>query len=88
MGYWWEGSTSTAIPPFASDVGSQHSKIGGITSGAALKHEIIYFHFSSKHYGSRPLLINVAAFGGGKRKGRIAAISLFSCPSQYMFIPV
>jgi len=35
MGYWWEGSTSAAIPPTAaSDVG-QHNEIGGITFGAA-----------------------------------------------------
>jgi len=37
MEYWWEGSTSTAIPPTpASDVMHQHNKIGGITFGAAL----------------------------------------------------
>jgi len=37
MGYWWEGSTSTAIPPtFVSDIVGQHNKIGGITFGAAL----------------------------------------------------
>ena len=34
MGYWWKGSTSTAIPPTAtSDVVGQHNKIGGITFG-------------------------------------------------------
>jgi len=32
--YWWEGSTSNAIPPTStSDTVGQHSKIGGITSG-------------------------------------------------------
>ena len=37
MGYRWEGSTSTAIPPtYASDVVSHHHKIGGITFRAAL----------------------------------------------------
>jgi len=37
MEYWQEGSTSTAIlPTSASDVMSQHNKIRGITSGAAL----------------------------------------------------
>jgi len=35
--YWWEGSTSTAIPPkSASDVMGQQNTIGGITFGAAL----------------------------------------------------
>ena len=35
--YWWEGSTSTIIPPVsASDVLVQHSKIGFITFGAVL----------------------------------------------------
>src|SRR5258705_14005340 len=37
MGYWKEGSTSTAIPPTsASDVVDQHNKIGGISFGAPL----------------------------------------------------
>ena len=37
MGYWWEGSTSTAITPTsASDIVGQYNKIGGITSRAAL----------------------------------------------------
>ena len=32
--YWWEDSTSTAIPPTAtSDIVDQHSKVGVITSG-------------------------------------------------------
>ena len=36
MEYWWEGSTSAAIPPTsASDVVGQHNKIGDITFGAA-----------------------------------------------------
>jgi len=35
MGYWWEGSTSTAIPPTSTSVG-QHNKIAGSTFGAAL----------------------------------------------------
>ena len=34
---WWEGSTSTVIPPTStSDVRGHHNKIGGITFGAAL----------------------------------------------------
>ena len=37
MGYFWEGSVSTAIPPIsASDVVGQQNKIGGITFGASL----------------------------------------------------
>jgi len=37
--YWWEGSTSTAIPPTpASDIVGQHNKIRGITFGAAFVH--------------------------------------------------
>ena len=36
MGYWWEGSASTAIPlTSASDVVGQHGKTGGITFRAA-----------------------------------------------------
>jgi len=50
MGYWWEGSTFTAIPPTsASDVIDQHNKIVGITFRAALlqvfstiQHEILH----------------------------------------------
>ena len=38
--YWWEGSSSTAIPPFASDVACQHNKTGGITFGASLSVEL------------------------------------------------
>jgi len=37
MEYWWENSTSTAIPPpSASAVTGQHNKIGGVTFRAAL----------------------------------------------------
>ena len=37
MGYWWEGSTSTAIPPTStSDTVGQHDKIGGIHFKTAL----------------------------------------------------
>ena len=37
MEYWWEGSTSTAIPPTsASEVMGQYIKIAGVTIGAAL----------------------------------------------------
>jgi len=37
MEYWWEVSTSTAIPPTStSDVVGQHHNIGGITFRAAL----------------------------------------------------
>ena len=42
MGYWWEGSALTAIPPTsASDVVGQHNKMGGITFGAALIYNIV-----------------------------------------------
>ena len=35
--YWWEGSTSTAIPPTsASDIVGQHYKVGDVTFRAAL----------------------------------------------------
>ncbi len=37
--YWWEGSSSTAIPPTSvSDVLVQHNKIGDITFIAPLIH--------------------------------------------------
>ena len=37
MGYWQEGSASTAVPPPSdSDMVGQHNKTGGITFGAAL----------------------------------------------------
>ena len=40
--YWWEGSTSTAIPPiFVSDIMGQHNKMGGITFGAGLIYVMI-----------------------------------------------
>jgi len=42
MGYWWEGSASTAISPSASDAMGQHNKVGGITFGATL----LYFYVS------------------------------------------
>ena len=36
MGYWWEGSTSTVVPPTsASDIVGQHNKIGGIAFRSA-----------------------------------------------------
>ena len=39
MGYWWEGSTSTAIPPMsASDTVDQRNKTRSITFGAVLVH--------------------------------------------------
>ena len=39
MECWWEGSTSTAIPPTsASNVVSQRNETGGIAFGAALVH--------------------------------------------------
>mgnify|MGYP001855813828 CR=1 FL=1 len=35
MGYWWEGSAPTAVPPAStSDIMGQHNEIGG--SGPAL----------------------------------------------------
>jgi len=43
MEYWWEGSTSTAVPPTsASDVVDWHHKIGGITFRAVLIHNESY----------------------------------------------
>ena len=37
VGYWWEGSTSTAISPTStSDIMDQHSNVGGITFRTAL----------------------------------------------------
>ena len=45
--YWWEGSTSTAIPPtFAFDFVGQHHKIGHITFRSAL---IIHAQWNTKH---------------------------------------
>jgi len=42
MEYWQEGSVSTAIQlTSASDVMSQHNKIGDITSGAALVDHVL-----------------------------------------------
>ena len=35
MGYWWEGSSSTAIPP-PSDIMGQHKKLGGVTVRTSL----------------------------------------------------
>ena len=44
MGYWWEGSASTAIPPTSnSDVMGQHHKIRGITAAAALVYYIVSY---------------------------------------------
>jgi len=38
MEYWWEGSTSAAVPPTSiSDVMGEHNKIGGITFKPALR---------------------------------------------------
>jgi len=34
--YWWEGSTSIAIPPSATDVMGQHNNIEGIAFGTVL----------------------------------------------------
>lgn len=34
--YWWEGTSSTAIPPTSVSDTGQHNKIGHITFGAAL----------------------------------------------------
>jgi len=42
MGYWWEGSFSTAVPPTSiSDDAGQHNKIGGITYKATFIHNIL-----------------------------------------------
>mgnify|MGYP001857181287 FL=1 len=50
MEYWWEHSTSTAVPSTAvSDIVSQHSTTGGFR--AALVKYIIYFMYvSNKTY--------------------------------------
>ena len=40
--YWWEGSTSTAVPPTsASDIMCQHCSKGGISFGTALIHSLL-----------------------------------------------
>jgi len=44
MEYWWEGSSSTAMPPFASDSMSQRNKVGSVSFRAALL--IAFFSFS------------------------------------------
>ena len=42
MGYWREGSTSTAIPLLStSDTVGPYNKVGGITFGAALAQDFI-----------------------------------------------
>ena len=47
MEWWWDSSTSAAIPlTSASDIMGQHSKTGGITFGATLIH--YYFIFGYK----------------------------------------
>jgi len=47
MEYWWEGSTSTTIPPTsASDIMSQPNKIGAITFRAHIR----FSHSSSKTF--------------------------------------
>ena len=52
MKYWWECSTSTAIPPTpASDVVGQHNRIGDIIFGAHLIFfEIIIYHSGLKSF--------------------------------------
>lgn len=41
--YWWEGSTSTAIPATSvSDITDQHNEIGGIAFRASLMYRSIY----------------------------------------------
>ena len=43
MGYWWEGSASTAIPPTsASDVVGQQNQIESITFRAALEGLLLF----------------------------------------------
>ena len=43
--YWWEGLTSTAMPPTSvSDVMGQRNKIGGITFGTALYNMYVSGH--------------------------------------------
>ena len=43
MEYWWEGSTSTAVPPTsASDVVGLHHKLGSITFGAAPVFSVLF----------------------------------------------
>ena len=44
MEYWFESSTSTAIPPTStSDIAYQHCKIGGVTFRAALTFRSLQF---------------------------------------------
>ena len=46
VGYWWEGSTSTATPPTStSGVTGQHHKVGGITFGVALIPEKLQYDY-------------------------------------------
>ena len=51
-GYWWEGSTSAAIPPptSTSDVMGQRHKTGSNTFRAALKIIKIYNAYRNTHY--------------------------------------
>jgi len=61
IGYWWEGSVSTVIPPTsASDIMGQHNKTGGITFGAALI--ICVYHFI--------LELRIWCFSGWKTQSR------------------
>ena len=49
MGYWWERSTSIAIPPTsASNIMGQHNEIGGVTFGAAIIYQIKKQLFNKK----------------------------------------
>jgi len=64
MEYWWEGSTSIAIPPFASDVMEQHDKTEGVTFGAALVCTVLtifflvcLFRYFSSESGNLELLL-------------------------------
>jgi len=55
MEYWWEGSTSTVIPPTsASDIIRQHNKIGGITFRAAFRDTMKEMDFFVASFHSVP----------------------------------
>ena len=59
---WWEGSSSTAIPPSASNTVGQHNKIGGIAFEAALLLSVLLPMFKSWVCLTLPKLINILKF--------------------------
>ena len=63
MEYWWEGSTSTAIPPTsASDTVDWHDEIGGIAFVAALIFEVSSDWISAFFWSTPELLCEPKAF--------------------------